>query len=133
MENKHYGADYVKKNICKEISPIGIEVANILGQVWRGIYHLENEIKNARTVWSNAEHIEIVIRGNLATWDYDKLTALVILSHDRAVRMEISGASNNYLRLRFHPRERTGFLRQRHPTLEDAIEYTRNAIGLDIK
>jgi len=133
MSTDYQGAEYIRGAICKDISPLGIEVANILGQAWAGIYHLEHEIRHKRTHWENPHWIEIVIYGGLATWDFNQLTQLVVLCHDRAIRLEINGAANGYLKLMFHPRKRKGLsIYSKHPTLEENTKLIRDGVGLDI-
>jgi len=114
------------KNKDIKISELGKIVSSIMGEVWDGIYHLDRSTyQHERTDWSNNSYIEMVICGELATWDFNKLTRLVVLCHDKCVRLSISGASNNFLRLMFHKREREGGFSERHPTLEYQVEQIR--------
>jgi hypothetical protein len=130
MTDKYSGWEWIKAACKTEPSELGKEVADILGQVYRGIYHIE---KPARKVdWSNKYWIVICLYGDMATFDGQVLTELVVMCHDRAIRMEISGAAPNYLRLMFHRRTRFGTMISRHPTIEDAIERIRDLIGLGL-
>ncbi len=108
-----------------EISPFAAKVADILGDVFFGIYHLN--IRSIRKVdWNNDHDIEIVIYGGLSTFDSDQLTRLVVLCHDRMVRLEIRPANFKHLRLCFGLRtSRAGEIYTRHPTLEDAAARIR--------
>ncbi len=59
--------------------------------------------------------------GELATWDGNRLTALVVAGHDQGVRVSVS-ARGMRLEVMLHPRRcRAGRIAHRHPTLEDAI------------
>ena len=99
------------------ISPLGKKVAKILGFVWDGLHHCNpTMLFHKRTDWSSDHHIEVVIYGELATWDFNKLTKLVILCHDECIRMSIEGANINYMRLRFHPRETVSYTHLTLPT-----------------
>lgn len=131
---KHSGADWLrealtaKKRRGKEVPQLGefgARVADLLGQAWLGIYHLPNSaLFHERTDWSNERYIVVVVRGGtcLATYDYARLTLLVLLAHRMKIRLEIDGAAQGYVRLLFHPRKsRLGKLWERHPTVEQAI------------
>ena len=118
---KYPGADWLFRHGLK-FSPLGESVANILGQAWAGLYHLESEVNHKRCQWDNERTIEIVVGGPLSTFDSGKLTTLVFLCHEQSIRLEISGASSGYLRLRFHRRGRDGMVSQRHPTMEQHLE-----------
>lgn len=125
--SSYAGADWLKPAICpRGVSPFGEKVANILGDVFFGIYHL-NRRTLSKVDWMNDHDIEIVIYDGLSTYDSDKLTRLVVLCHDRMVRLEICAARNNYLRLCFgHRKFRYGDTYTSHPTLEDAAERIRS-------
>lgn len=124
------GDEYIKEHICPEISEFGSQVANILGYVYKGIYHIPQEsLKKAH--WQGNGYVEITINESLATYDYDRLTQLVVLCHDGAVRMEISAVRAARLRLIFHKRQREGRLFDRHPTIEDAVKAIREAFDKD--
>lgn len=134
---KFAGADWLK-SCGKELSPLGVEVADVLGQVFRGIYHIDSEVLHERCKWGDESRIEIVMpdsaNGGLSTYDFNNLTALVFLCHDRCIRLTIEGASPNRLRLLFHKREgRAGSIYERHPTLDEAVRDLRESRGLGEK
>lgn len=136
---KFAGADWLQENLkytrpqCKP-SPLGSEVADILGQVYCGIYHISREVKHPRCEWDNPYVVVVVIGSDLSTFDFDRLTKLVILCHDRAIRLCISGKANGYLELMFHQRERQPDDRSiHHPTIEDAVDAVREHIDLGVK
>lgn len=85
------------------ISQLGKDVADLLGDVFLGIYHLDQKAL-ARVDWKNDRWISFVYYGGLATVDGNELTRLIVLAHDRMMRVEIDGAANKYLRLTFHQR-----------------------------
>jgi hypothetical protein len=130
MSIKYAGYEWVVGMLGVELSPLGKDVADILGQAFLGIYHIEKSAR--KTDWTNKQYIVIAIRTNLSTVDTDILTRLVVLCHDRAIRMDISSRAFGVLELMFHRRRRSGGIMHRHPTIEQAIEAIRGLIGLNI-
>ena len=120
--NPYSGSDWIKSSLkITEMSPLGEAVADLLGQVYLGIYHLPTS--SLRKVdWMNDTWVSIAILGPLCTVDGNGLTRLVVLAHDRLIRVEIDGAAPNYLRLTFHQRKsREGRLYDRCPTMVNHI------------
>jgi len=69
-----------------------------------------------------------VLGGLLATFDHNRLTFLVILAHDRCIRLEIVASGPCRVGLMLHKRPtRNGLAHERHPTLEQAIGDVRAA------
>jgi len=137
MSERYSGSECIERQLkCdgKGISEFGKEVADILGQAWAGIYHLQKEVLHDRVKWNDDRYIRIVIYGDLQTYDFDKLTRLVVLCFDRMIRLEIGAAARNYLSLSFTKREcrPPGSFSKRLPYLEDCIAYIREEIGLPI-
>lgn len=65
-------------------------------------------------------------RGEMATFDFNQLTRLVVMGHDRCIRVGIDAARNGIIRITIWKRQREGSMSERHPTLEQAIEKIRN-------
>jgi hypothetical protein len=131
MTSKYYGSEWLR---TQDVSPLGKEVADILGQVFLGIYHLDGSQSNLYKVnWREKYFIEINISYGLATFDFDHLTRLVTLCHDRMIRLEIKPCNFRYMKLIFHQRKvREGDISERMPTLESHVQSIRENIGLDI-
>lgn len=106
------------------ISDFGRRVADILGDCFAGIYHLDQGALS-RVEWSNEHYIEFVYYGELATWDFNYLTRLVLLAHQRHVRIGVEGCGPKLMRFIFHPRlpAGQGGTFDSHPTIEKQIEY----------
>jgi hypothetical protein len=119
------GASWIRRSLKKETSPLGEAVANLLGRVFLGIYHLP--IRSLEKVdWINPLWIEIILGQDLSTIDGCHLTALVVLAHDKMIRVSIEGVGPGYMRLRFHQRNtRTGSICEQCPTIEDHIKIIR--------
>lgn len=65
-------------------------------------------------------------QGDLATYDWDKLTRLVLMGHDKCIRVAVYPCAFKTLRIAIWKRKREGNMSSRHPTLEQAIEKFRS-------
>lgn len=85
--------------------------------LYRGEHHLPSEMRNdGRGVWSVGHF------GGVATFDYDELTRLVFLAHDRCVRAWILAAQPRHVRIFITARERgAGDMSTDHPTIDQAL------------
>ncbi len=122
-----YCANWVKQQFKTEVSPLGEQVAEFLNVLAAGIYHLDY-LALKKVEWSNGQYMSINIwrSGKFATYDFDWLTRIVVLSHDRCIRVEIEPSSPKTLRLYFHKRERDGdSVSTRMPSLENHVSQIR--------
>jgi hypothetical protein len=127
--NKYAGGDWVARQpYGANISPAGRAAADLLGDAFLGIYHL-NERSLAKVNWANPEGITVTIGAIISTVDDNILTRLVVLAHDRVLRVQIQGVGNGYLRVSIHQRTREGNLYEYCPTLEDHAATLRNHYG----
>lgn len=113
------GAEWLKANKVKNLSDFGGRVADLIGYLYQGIYHVDGI---ERQDWSGADEIELKISGEFSTFDYRNLTVLVLLAHRMAIRVAISPCTPRLLRIRFSQRTREGEVYYRHPTIEEAIQ-----------
>lgn len=122
MENQKYaGSEWVKKSLGLEnMSPLGEATADILGDLFAGIYHLDTKMLR-KVDWSNKYFTVVTLdHKRLSTVDFDELTALVVLAHDRMLRVSVSARATGKLEVMFHQREtRVGDISVRCPTMED--------------
>ena len=118
------GSAWLRQCRITKLSPLGAQVADLLGDLFVGLYHLDGAEK---VDWANEHHIEVrVTYKDWATFDSNLLTKLVFLAHDRCLRASISPRSAQALTLLFHQRQREGGVWDRHPTLEGAVaEYRK--------
>lgn len=121
----------IKAYKLPSISPLGEAVADLLDDVFRGIYHVNSHLH--KTDWTHDHYIDVVLNKELHTFDFDYLTRLVVLCHDRLLRMEVTGRAPNFLTLTFHQRKsRTGHIYERCPTMEDHMAVIRKQVaGVD--
>lgn len=120
----YQGANWIKAALKpEEMSELGCKVADMLGDLFQGIYHLDDD-KLKAVDWASNHHIEFALGWTaLSTYDNSLLTHLVLMAHQRAIRVQISPRSNKYLSMVFHSRK-SGMeheWHERHPTIEEAI------------
>jgi hypothetical protein len=122
------GAKWLQEILTKKgitLSPLGVKVANILGRVNYGLYHLKwASLSHQRTDWTNKRYIEIVLNTDLSTYDWSDLTQYVVYAHDERLRLGINAKAPHYLCLVFSPLD-DDYPNRKIPTLEEAIEWAR--------
>ena len=64
-------------------------------------------------------------RGELATFDFNQMTRLVFMAHDKCIRVGIEAVRSHVIKITIWQRVREGSMSERHPTLETAIERFR--------
>lgn len=131
--SKFAGAEWVRRvHPDANMSTLGALVADVIGQITRGIYHVSQEIE--RVDWSNEGFIEWRTRASFATFDGSHLTELVVLAHDLCLRVEIRPMSNSTVAVCFSPRSsRRGAVHARHPALEDHVQQIREGLALPVE
>lgn len=98
--------------------------ANLIADVFGGFHHLRLRRKGRRWWIFEPAGTGVIYRDlrSMSTFDAPKLTHLVILAHERCVRVEIA-ARMNYLEIMAHQRKgREGRYYERHWTLDDAVK-----------
>lgn len=104
--NRPAGAEWLANSLRWKGRPapsaLGRDVAEILGLMVSGLYHLpDNALFHERTQWHSEHAITLVIRKTLSTFDFSELTDLVFACVQRNVRCEIGGRAPGYLELVF--------------------------------
>jgi hypothetical protein len=133
--SKFAGADWVKtemsyKNPGLVMSVLGTNVADFLGELFQGIYHLD-PVALKKVDWENNSFIEVSIGWtNWSTVDYDNLSTLVFLAHHMALRVGIEASTHKYMKLIFHQRSRSGKFYQKCPTLDEAVKTFKETVNL---
>lgn len=87
-----------------------------------GEHHIPGKIRAYGPAWYiNFHH-------DLSTFDFDYLTRLVFLAHDRCVRASIQQSGPRMIKIIIWAREgRDGSMYERHPTIEHALSEWREA------
>ena len=127
-ERMYSGLDWLEKNLPHRkgrdniISPLGRKVADLLGDLFYGIYHINKEAMNVD--WSNERWIQITLPDHgWSTFDFANLTRFVLLCHQHGIRGTIEAAAYRYIRFIFHDAEKA--CGRPHPTIEEAIAHNQ--------
>jgi hypothetical protein len=98
------------------------EAVNFFAALFYGEHHIPGEVKECGYGWKvSSDYIQ------LSTFDYNGLTRLVLLAHDRGIRADVSARGMNRLIIKIHKRTREGDLTTRHPFIEDHIKLIRES------
>ncbi len=105
-----------------DMTPDQAECFDMLCDVFHGEHHAPEVREFGRGIRGT------VYGGQLATFDFDYLTRLVVLAHDRCIRVEVMQGGPGRVGVALWKRKgRDGFISDRHPTIEDAIKRIRPA------
>lgn len=116
----------------EKLSLFQAQVFDILGIAGGGIY-------NAPIAWDAVEW-SYGFRGlavpwrdgnDLSTFDYSPLTMMVLLCHEARIRLAVRTHGPRHFLLVFHPREATGGIGVRHPSIDEAVANLRARIPAD--
>lgn len=97
------------------------EATDFFSIYYGGEHHFPSKIKECGYGWEiNDNH------GGLATFDFNQLTRLVVMAHDKCIRVGIVPVNYMYLKITLHKRTRGESMTSSHPTLEDHIKFIRD-------
>lgn len=111
-----------QKTLTKQdMTPDQLACFELLCEAFHGEHHAPERIYAfGRGIKCSAES------HRLSTFDFDYLTRLVVLAHDRCVRLEVVASGPGRIGLVLHKRaSRDGSMFERHPTIEEAIQRVR--------
>ena len=88
--------------------------------------------RKALSFWVGGDHhlpkvnywgvgIEINFSGDLSTWDFSRLTQLVLIAHRYSIRIEIGSSGPGRVKVIAHRRKEAGTQSQRHPSIGELI------------
>lgn len=97
------------------------EAIAFFAEFYRGEHHFPSQPKPHGEGWAISHF------GCLSTYDFDDLTRLVLLAHEKCIRVQIEQGGPRRLRIVIWKRSREGSNFERHPTIEQAIEKFRGA------
>jgi len=103
------------------MKPMTIEEAReFFCEFYGGEHKIRNEITPCGFGWKIDDR-----NTNFATFDGSGLTKLVLLAHEKCVRVDIQSEIPQVMEICIWKREREGGVSERHPTIEQAIESFR--------
>ena len=101
------------------------QCAKMFADVCRGFHHVNGTFKE----FGSGVAIHTSLSG-WATWDYDNLTRLVVMAHDRMIRVDLLHSGSRMYGFALWKRHtRDGDMSKRHPTIEDAVSMCRQGYG----
>jgi hypothetical protein len=98
------------------------EAIDFFAALFYGEHHIPGEVTQCGYGWKL-----VMTYGSLSTFDYNGLTRLVMLSHDRCIRADISAKGMSRMIIQVHKRIREGEFSRRHPTIEEHINLIRES------
>jgi hypothetical protein len=106
------------------------KVCDILGMVGGGIYNAP--IAHDKIDWSYGRGVSVIWSGGgLSTFDFGRMTMLVLLCHEARIRCDVSSAGPRMLRISFWQRTHEGSTPERHPNIDEAIALFREYLPAD--
>lgn len=119
---------WVESTTKRLLLPWQHDAMAVLGAMSHGIHNFPTKLKNAEF---DPRYIKVNFpRMGMATYDFDRLTRLVIAAHDKLIRVELTPCNFQYTTMMLHPRwGRTGGMSQRHSSIDDAVEGFRITHG----
>lgn len=128
MVEKYAGADWIERTFgIVDMSPLGKAAADFFGDVFKGIYHLPyKQLKKVN--WRDECVISINLSAEIATVDNGVMTRIVVLAHDRMLRVSINALTPQFLRWAITQRKARG---EACPYLDDHVGTIRAEIGLE--
>lgn len=97
--------------------PFSERAERVLACTFRGL-HNAPKIKKG----PNIDCWEVNHYGELATFDFDGLTRLVVAAHMNCIRASVMSSGPSMIKIRLHSRTgRSGMMHERHPTIDDAV------------
>lgn len=98
------------------------QAEDFFGELFYGKHHIPGEVKPFGVGWKVNAY-----GGSLSTYDFNNLTRLVFLAHDKCVRAEIVQGGPGRVGIAIWQRAgREGDIYARHPTIESALDEWRS-------
>jgi len=111
-----------------KLNPFQRQVATIIGIVGGGIYNAPVEWE--RVTWGR-RGMHVPWRGYLDTFDFNRLTMLVLLAHEARIRVGVEPHTMREVVISFFARRHAGDIGTRHPSIDEAVASFRAYLGPD--
>lgn len=107
-----------------EVSGHGAVCAEFMSLLYRGLHRFPSRDRGLRKVeWSDSDLLKWNHHGELATFDGDELTVMVLMAHDLGLRLTVNPVNMQYLEIALSKcdAERHFATVHPHPTMETAL------------
>jgi hypothetical protein len=105
------------KDNAAALEPFNVRAERVLACTFRGLHNAPKIHKMDDEYW------EVNHYGELATFDFDGLTRLVVAAHMNCIRAAVMSSGPRMVKIRLHGRRgRDGMMHERHPTIREAVE-----------
>lgn len=125
-----------KKPLREPLAPESEErFKRVLAVAFLGLHHCDGwERRQTHTGFCSpaGDMMSVTTFQDLATYDGELLTRLVIATHEEAVRVSIENGGFKRLVIRLWYRKREGRHSQRHATIEEAIQSYRRFVPISL-
>lgn len=102
---------YLQEKIgIKNVSPIGAIMADMLGNIYQGLHHVDDvELKHGVFQRTDCASFPMSTNfaGGVSTVDNNVLTRLLVMAHDNCVAMDIIPLNYNHINIYIEPSSRT--------------------------
>jgi len=96
------------------------EATEFFADLYCGEHHIPKyKVESFGCGWSVTDNIP------MGTYDFDRLTKLVVMAHDRCIRAEILPFGGRQFKVTLFKRQREGSMSEKHSTIEEAITRVR--------
>lgn len=113
------------ENILEEEKKMTIEEATeFFSWFYGGEHHFPSKIKQ----FGSSGWVITHDRGDIATYDYNGLTRLVLMAHEKCYRVSIMPWNFKSMKICIWKRRRDGDFSRRHPDIDKAIESFKKEI-----
>lgn len=112
---KNEGGENMMPEMTKE------KAVEFFSEFYGGKHHIPGDVRENNNGWWGVAHY-----GELASYDYNCLTRLVFLAHDKCVRVAVHGCNGEHVRISIWSRDPgEECVESGHPTIEEALSKWR--------
>ena len=98
------------------------EAIEFFSEIYGGAHHIQGEVKQFGDGWTVQNY------NDLSTYDFNMLTRMVFLAHDKCYRLSIKQGAPSAVKVMIWKRHaREGKIYEMHPTIEQALEKWRES------
>ena len=115
---KNPGIPKIHSNEFETLTPDQRECWQLMCDVMGGPHHAPRHLY----LCGMGIKVHVIAGAGWATFDFAYLTRLVIMAHNRCIRVELDSSGPGRIAIVMHKRHsRTGSVHSRHPTIEQSV------------